>query len=376
MVNQLALRLEVSGQWLATGVESANADVSELLDAEVLLRLGENEEAERLYLAHLEPGDPARPAALAGLGQIAFRAEKLEEAIERLNAALDLRGRSALADPAAVDTLGRAYAMSGSRELAIALLDGAAAEAREAGASIEELRFSVLLANALIDAGQFNQAEQVLASVIGLVEQGRDPVASARVLWSQSRLHSMRHEPRLASRYARRALHILEKTENDAYIGMAYHLLAHAEIEAGNGAEALALLERGRRLFGADLGRSDDARFSLDEARALMSAHGPAEAARKAARTLELVDALGPGDRGAAYMTLADVFSAAGDDVKAKMLLEQSLELLSEHLRPRALEAGRRLADLLEAEGDTAGALKVLKRATEAASASPVRERV
>jgi tetratricopeptide (TPR) repeat protein len=151
---------------------------------------------------------------------------------------------------------------------------------------------------------------------------------------------------------------------------MAYHLLAYAEIEAGNGEEALALLERGRALFGSELGRSDDARFSLDEARALMAARGPAEAAKKAARTLELVDALAPGDRGTAYMALADIFAAAGDVEKAKMLLEQSLELLSEHFRPRALDAGRRLADLLEQQGDTAGALKVLKRATEAASSA------
>jgi tetratricopeptide (TPR) repeat protein len=71
-------------------------------------------------------------------------------------------------------------------------------------------------------------------------------------------------------------------------------------------------------------------------------------------------------------MALADVFAASGDFDKAKMLLEQSLELLSEHLRPRALDAGRRLADLLEQQGDTAGALKALKRATEAASSTPV----
>src|SRR6058998_222309 len=57
MINQLALRLDVSGQWLATGVEATEADASELLDAEVALRLGETEEAERLYRAHVDAGD-------------------------------------------------------------------------------------------------------------------------------------------------------------------------------------------------------------------------------------------------------------------------------------------------------------------------------
>jgi transcriptional regulator with XRE-family HTH domain len=60
MINQLALRLDVSGQWLATGVDTADHEPSELLDAEVALRLGEVDEAERLYRAHLDDGDPGR----------------------------------------------------------------------------------------------------------------------------------------------------------------------------------------------------------------------------------------------------------------------------------------------------------------------------
>src|SRR5437762_7109605 len=49
MVNQLASRLAVSGQWLATGVEPAAQDPSELLYAEVALRLGEVDDAEKIY---------------------------------------------------------------------------------------------------------------------------------------------------------------------------------------------------------------------------------------------------------------------------------------------------------------------------------------
>jgi tetratricopeptide (TPR) repeat protein len=175
----------------------------------------------------------------------------------------------------------------------------------------------------------------------------------------------MQSEPQLAGRYARLALEILERTENDAYVGMAYHLLAHAEIAAGNGAEALTLLERGRELFGRDLGPRDDARFSVDEARALTLLGRNVEAARVAARALDLMDVVSSGDRGQAYVALADVFVAAGDNERSKMLLQQALELLCDHAPARAVEAGRRLADLLEQEGDTAGALQALKRATD-----------
>ena len=76
------------------------------------------------------------------------------------------------------------------------------------------------------------------------------------------------------------------------------------------------------------------------------------------------------------YVALAEVFLGAGDAERARFLFERGLDLLIEHGKGYAIEAGRRLAELLEQEGDTAGALQVLKRATEAASSSPVGERV
>jgi len=368
MINQLALRVEVSGQWLATGVESESQEPLQLIDAEVALRLGEVDEAERLFRAHLQPGDPARATALAGLGQIAFRAEQVEQAIELLEQALAAHKGSTLADPGAVDTLGRAYAIAGAMESSIALFERARAEAAEAGAPLEQLRFAVLLANALIDVGAFGKAERALAEVIRIADDSADPMTSARIFWSQSRLHSMRGEPALAGRYARRALAILERTENDAYVAMAYHLAAYAEIESGQFEEALLLLGRGRELFGTELGKRDDARFSIEEARALVGLERRAEAARAASRALELLDAMQPADRGRARVILADVFLAAGDRERGRRLLEQGLDDLIEHGNRFALDAGRRLADLLESEGDTAGALDVLKRATSASA--------
>jgi tetratricopeptide (TPR) repeat protein len=367
MVNQLALRLDVSGQWLATGVDVAPSEPPDLIEAEVALRLGDVEEAERQYRAHLEPGDPARPAALAGLGQIAFRRERFDDAVTLLEEALAARKGRLVADPGATDTLGRAHAILGSLEQAIALYERAVQEAEEVEAPVERLRFSVLLANALIDAGAHGRAETTLAGVIRTTDESDDPVTIARVFWSQSRLHSMRNEALLSARYARRALEILERTENDSYVAMAHHLLAYAEIEAGHNEEALELLARGRALFGRDFGRRDEARFSVEEARALMGLGRHAEAARAAARALEIIEAMQPADRGRSYVVLGDVFIAAGDDDRGRALLEHGLDVLVEHGNRFALDAGRRLAEVLESEGDTAGALAALKRATAAA---------
>src|SRR6185436_17082164 len=71
MVNQLAARLDVTGSWLATGIDAVAAEPADLVEAEVALRLGELETAEALYRAHAEAGDPVRATALAGLGQVA-----------------------------------------------------------------------------------------------------------------------------------------------------------------------------------------------------------------------------------------------------------------------------------------------------------------
>jgi tetratricopeptide (TPR) repeat protein len=364
MVNQLAARLDVSGAWLATGVDAVAVEPAALVEAEVALRLGEVDTAEALYRAHSNPGDPARATALAGLGQVAFARGRAHEAVQLLEQALNLRNGRALVDPGAVDTLGRAYMQVGDLTPSIELYERAVGEAVEAEAVLEELRFSVLLANVLIDRGDFSRAESVLARVMRITDESGDPIALARLYWSQSRLHSRRDEPRLAGRYARRALEILERTENETFVSLAYHLLATTEVEAGNGGEALRLLEYGREVRGGELGAFDEARFGALESRALVLAGRPGDGARAAERVLGSLEALGPGDRGLTLVMLAEVFAAAGDGERARRLFEEALDLLLGHRPRRALEAARKLADLLEAQGDTAGALEVLKRAT------------
>ena len=370
LVNELAVRLNVSPQWLATGVAPLETAAPEIVDAEVALRLGDLVEARRLYSERLQPGDPARPAALAGLGQIAFREERVPEAVARLEEALEARRGDLLLDPGTTETLGRAYAAAGELERAIALFGKALTQAKQADAPVEELRFAVLLANCHIDSGAFGDAEHTLAGLINLAGAARDPLAEARVFWSQSRLHVLRGESQLAARYARRALAILERTENDAYVAMAYHLLAYAEIEAGNGQAALNLLERGRALFGKQMSEREDAKFALEEARAHSLAADNAAAARAASRALELIDAIEPADRGRAYESLGDVFLAGGDRERARMTYGMAVDLLLEHGRPFVVSAGLKLSELLEAEGDTNGALEVLRRATSGAQAS------
>src|SRR5256885_14012111 len=58
MVNQLASRLEVTGQWLATGGETPTADPSDLFEAGGALRLRGVQGGARPHRAPLPPGEP------------------------------------------------------------------------------------------------------------------------------------------------------------------------------------------------------------------------------------------------------------------------------------------------------------------------------
>src|SRR5207248_305459 len=154
---------------------------------------------------------------------------------------------------------------------------------------------------ALADLNQFDRAQPLLVEAIRLADESRDPLTHARIYWAQSRFHILSGEPDLAARYARRALAIFERTENDSFSAMVYHLLAYAEVEAGEAAAALEHLERGRELFAATMTPIDDAKFAIEEARALLALRRLKSAARAASRALALMEALDPGDRGRSY---------------------------------------------------------------------------
>jgi tetratricopeptide (TPR) repeat protein len=360
LIHEFARRLRVSPQQLATGVE---ADVdNELAEAEVAVRLGEVDVALRLFNERLEQ-DPGNPHALAGLGQIAFREGNLTRTIDLLERALAANRGRCLADVSAVETLARAYALTGAVDEAVALLERGIDEATAANAFVEGIRFRVLLANALIDSGGVSRAEAVLAETIKGVEELRDPIALARVYWTQSRLHSHHKDPAVGARYAQRALEILERTEDHGYIALAYHLAAAAENGAGRPEEALHQLSRGRALFGPEMLPRHDAIFAIEETRALLALDRVADAAKSAAAALGKLHSLDPGDQGRAYVLLGDVFYRSGDRERAIELLELALERLEESGKQFVLEAAAKLSEVLEDAGRSDEALAVLRRA-------------
>lgn len=356
LLRQLAERLGADADELAAGTAARPADP--LLDAELALRLDELDEAERLFEEALQVDAPRiRARATAGLGQIAFRRGEHRQAIELLEAA-----RSRQSDVGLLDSLGRAYATVGQIDAAIEIFERALGDAETRNDPVDTLRFQVLLANALIDSGDYGRASEVLGDALALTEGSSDPIVRARLWWSQSRLHDAQGESNAAARYARLALETLESTEHTVYAARAHQLLAHIELDRGNADAALELLEKGLPLIVQSGNRFEHAIFMLERARALAQLGRPEEAAAAAMESSALLSETSPGDAGRAYMLIGEVFEQLGDRERAEELYELAVERmpLDNHHRSEAIA---RLAGVLEAAGMKDEALDLLKRA-------------
>ena len=364
LLRELGRRLGVAADYLATGAEDgAGEPGGALLEAEVALRLDELELAERLYTRLLESGS-ARAAAQAGLGQVAVRRGRPREAIEHFEQALTLYGDPECAHPDLADSLGRAYAMVGEFELAIAVFERCLADAELSGDVLRRIQFTILLGEALIDSGNPGRAEEVLGRAPTLGKDSLDPAVRVSLYWSQSRLHAQRKEPEAAARYARRALEILRATEDTYRTARAHQLLAHIENDRSRPESALRALEDGRVLIEKSGTPLERAQYRLEEARALAKLGRKEEAAALAKEISGTIADAHAEDGARSYAVLAQIYEELGDSPRALELYELAAELLRPTGPSRFLiEVHARMAELYEAAGRTGDAYEHMKLA-------------
>lgn len=373
ILREFARRLGVNEDYLATGAEKKSSDREEqLLAADVALRLDDTEVAETVYREVLDAAadDAERARALAGLGQLAFRRGDPKTAIEYLEEAVELQSERGEPDPANVDSLGRALAMTGEFEAAIGLFRRALTTAERRDDFADRVRFAVLLANALIDNGNFAQAGEVLGNILAVAGTSRDPIVRARLYWGQSRLHAHQRDSDAAARYARKALEMLELTENTYYSARAHQLLAHIELDRGNADEALALLEKGYPLIAESGSAVEQAMYRLEEARARVQLGELERGAELAMESSQVVSESSPMDAGRGYALVAEVHARRGDRARAIELYELAAECLSSVPNRYLIEVYSQLAELLEAEGRSGEALEILKNAVRVQAAA------
>lgn len=362
VLNELASRVGVSPDYLATGSEAVFADRT--AEAELLLRLGKLDEAEERYRAMRE-SDSARERqqALGGLGIIAINRGDLSAGVELLEEAEEVDRELFLVQPSLVEALGRSHATRGEYESAIALFSQARARALEHDNRPAALRQAVLLANTYTDLGDSTRASETLAEVLNDLSELKDPRLVASVYWSQARLHTIERRHDLAAEHAKRALETLRVAEDERTIAFAEQLLAYIELERGHADTALELLETAAPTIDRVAEPLERASFHLERARALSDLGRGDEA-------LTILVEIGPILRttprrdGARYLVvLGEIYERLGNDDDALAMYEEAVERLSNHRSPHLVRALRSKGGLLQRLGRPDEALEALQQA-------------
>jgi tetratricopeptide (TPR) repeat protein len=365
---ELATRLGVSADYLANGDKEAERP-DYLFEAEVALRLDNLGEAEKLYQRVKRDSSAdliAAARAEGGLGQVALRRGKTSKAIAHLEAASEAELPPAEAATVA-EALGRAYASQGRLADALDLFTRFLDAAKQRNESVETLRFSVLLANVLIDCGNFGRAEELLGDALDLARQSLDPMLKANLYWSQSRLYSSEGNPDLAARYAELTYTTLQDTEHTVQAARALTLLAHIENDRDNAQAALELVEEGAPVIAAAGSQVDRAMSALERARALEALGESEEAASVALGSVAAFAEVSPITAARGYAAAANFFRSRGEDAKALELYELAADQFPAPDRHLA-DVLTAMAEIQEEQGNTAEALSLLKAAVAARS--------
>ena len=372
ILHEFARRLGVTPEYLATGKEEADDLSSELLEAEVALRLGDEERAAELYGAARADADS--PAALArarlGLGRLALRRGAVPEGIALLEQALDSGALGSGDVSAAASALGRSYVSQNRYDDAFSLFERFLDEARMRGDQFDRLRFALLLANAYIDHGDYARAHATLGDVVDSARQTVDPTLRASLYWSQSRVHISQGEPDRAAEYAQLAIATLKAGEQTLEAARALQLLAFIENDRGNPQAALELVDEGEPIVAAAGKATDAAMFTVERARALSALGETAEAAELLLGVVPRLRAAAPRDAVRAYAAVAEIFRKQGDISRALELYELAVEQAPTPDR-HVVAALTAMAEIHEELGDGDKALELLKQALAARAGTP-----
>ena len=377
-LRMLARKLGVSAEYLETGSELAAAEERELrlADAELKLRLGEDPaDAEQVLADVLEEAIAAgdrtsanRARTTMGLaaaqsGDHARTEELLEEAIAS--------GELSPSDrPDVFSTLGEAYVALGTPGRAVELFERSLAEVSENAPDdlSAQVRFASYLSSALSDMGEVERAEAVMSEALARSEGFTDPYTRVRLYWSLARLSEFEGKYVSALDYARRAIALLQATDDSLHLARAHLLAAWIMGAQGNPEASGRHLDLAERLLGPHPEPVDLARLRTEQAkRAALLGKGD-EAVERAQAALDLLGDSYKLDQGSAAWALAEGLALEGDIETAGKEFEQAVTLLSENKRLReAAQAARGWGRMLRNAGREAEALDVLERATDLA---------
>lgn len=380
-LRMLARKLGVSADYLETGSEIRDTDERELriADAELELRLAESTEKAEAALQRLRDEAVAAGDAVAvsranvALGLAAAAAGRNGEAIERLEAGLEVSPVSPSVRPDVFATLGRAYSATGRADRAVSLFERCLEEVSEDAPEdlAAQVRFTTYLSYALTDLNELDRAQSVLDAVLDDAEAITDAYSRVRLYWSLARLNDIQGRPVAALDYLRRAIALLAVTDDTLHLARAHLLCGDILLAQGRAEDAGRHFDHAEHLFGPNPEPVDRANLYTDQARRAVALGDGEEAVRRSRAAADAVGDDFPPEKGNALWALAEGLALTGDVDAAHDAFGKATALLEEQGQHDYVESSRAWGKFLRSAGREDEALEVLERAADLA-AEPV----
>lgn len=372
-LRRLAAKLGVSAAYLETGsqLDSEATRELKLTDLELAVRLGETDgAAEGLHEVlddAVKAGD--RDSALrarVALALLAREAGDYQRLVRLLEDALDGEPFLPVERAEVYVQLGFGYAASGRPQFAVALYERCLEAVREQGAGALEARFATMLSYALSDTGDLARAERVIKDALGRIEENDSAMMRVRLYWSLARVAHAENKPALALGNARRAIALLEASEDTLSLARAHLLAASITITRGDAAGAATHLDQAERLLGSASSFQDDVMLQVKRAQVAALAGDGDSAIELAREALRMVGDDLPQEQGDALWALAEGLTLKGEHSPADDAFRRAVDTLERsNCWREAAQACQAWARMLRAAGREQQALDVLERAAE-----------
>jgi tetratricopeptide (TPR) repeat protein len=380
----IALRLGVTPEYLETGKDLPPAEDRELRigDAELQLRLADADRAEETLRAVLAEAEAVGDTAVAARARVALavaadRQGRHHEVVAVLEDVVELARPSVGEQPDVYGLLGRAYAALGETPQAIAFFTRCVAELRAADPvdPIVFVRFATHLASTLVEAGDAAGAHRALAEALRRADGVTDRHTLVRLYWSLGRIYAVAGPTGRALEYVRRAIALLEATEDTFHLARAHQLAASILLDQESAAPARRHLERAENLLGPEAEREDVGFLKTEQARLQLQLGDPGAARARALEALAVLEGGAAVAGGHAWRTLADVFHDLGESELVERAYLVALAKLAEQGAGRHVaETYRAFGKFLRASGREHEALDAFEQAADlavAGSAAP-----
>jgi tetratricopeptide (TPR) repeat protein len=231
------------------------------------------------------------------------------------------------------------------------------------------VRFTTYLSYALTDLGDLERAQEVLDRALDQADSMTDAYSRVRLYWSLARIADLQGQPAVALDYVRRAIALLDVTDDTLHLARAHLLCGSILISQGRADDAGRHFDLAEQLFGANPEPEDVANLYTDQSRrSTLMGDGDA-AVQRAKAALEAIGDEYHRERGNALWALAEGLALTGDvDGADKAFREATTTLDEQGHRRDYVEAYRAWGKFLRRSGREEEALEVLERAADLAS--------